>query len=909
MKRALATLAFFLALFSAHAQRTDTAGFDMRFGGIMNAYAKSPEAVDALFDMAMLYFDNSLPMRNLPLAMTFASKAVENYSALVMEDKNHRELTRLLRRGIVLSTLQHLKESVREAALNNVRLNDGLDLVELDAYLEVFADDAEIVGIVRQRRIGLVYDADMKEATPQSYYHIIASYPGTKEAARAEAMLGNAAASLFGNLDNEEAIDSVAALYPASPSVARSAARKKSRLAFTRAMQDNTIAAYKAFLRQYPSSDENQQVRDALDNLLALQYNTLHTAKEYADFADSNADNDLADQALAQIRRIIRDERNVQAARLYLDRYRLDPHYNEVYATYYSWYADEGNGELLARFEEENPDSPLRYALERDQERTLILDNIDLMEPFHEDNFSIYSTNIRQAMGKKLSFVPLQRMLQQLCAAGEYKNAADRVKQFEICYDDVMHDEFVELQAVLSAPAAGLRSIRFTVGGDLLNPCFNAGDNLLYFNRIDGGANRICYATSELEYGGQVEFSSIQSGDLRLFGFYDGGDKMLLGSGGDILIAERDGSAWRVSEIPPFPVNTDFVETDAFMLPDGSGLLLASDRPGGQNLQQSGSYYHGDTALATDLYFIPLRDGRWGTPVNLGTSINTPYCERSPWMSDDMRTLYYVTDSRGMGYGDIYTATLTSLDNWTSWSKPQNMGYEVNSCLSEASVSLGPGEQEMYLSTNAGGQYVCRIVTLRSKPASSHINYSLDVLGMGDTPFRVRVADISLQKVTQVAEYDGHGPAVGIEIHKGKKYAVFGDAVDHFIPAVIVSPTHRPQRMQGYTYPALVSLDKALPLDAVGFEPSQSKLSPVAVMQLEQLARFMVETPAAMAEIDIDVAGLDDELAYTLSLERGGVVKEQLTALGVESRRIIVSAYGNVRTKRGADEGISVQFR
>ena len=430
----------------------------------------------------------------------------------------------------------------------------------------------------------------------------------------------------------------------------------------------------------------------------------------------------------------------------------------------------------------------------------------------------------------------------------------------------------------------------------------------MYFNRVDGGTRRICYATADNEYGGQVEFSNIVSSDLTLFGFADGGDRMLLGSGGDILFAERDGSAWRISDIPPYPVNTDYIETDAFMLPDGSGMLLASDRPGGQNLQLSGSYYHGDTALATDLWFIPLRDGRWGTPVNLGITVNTPYCERSPHLSSDMRTLYYVTDSRGMGYGDVYSAVRTSIDDWTAWTKPRNMGREVNTCFAEASVSLGRDDGELLLSTNAPGRYVCRTIAIGRQPAVSSTTYSLDVLGMDGSPLLVRVADMSQQRVTQVVECDGQGTQVALNLHKDKRYTVFADAADRFIPAVIVAPEGRPQRLQGYSYQTLVSLDKALPLVAVGFEPSLAKLTPLAMLQIDQLVRFLRTFPAAV-EIDVDVAGPDDATAYTLSLERGKAVADYLSARGIDARRIVVSAYGNVRTKRGATEGVSVQFR
>ena len=61
-----------------------------------------------------------------------------------------------------------------------------------------------------------------------------------------------------------------------------------------------------------------------------------------------------------------------------------------------------------------------------------------------------------------------------------------------------------------------------------------------------------------------------------------------------------------------------------FRVENGTGMLLASDRPNGQNLQPSGALFHGDTALATDLYFIPYTQNGWGAAVNLGVTVAAP---------------------------------------------------------------------------------------------------------------------------------------------------------------------------------------------------------------------------------------------------------------------------------------------
>ena len=915
MKKALAITMLGILLCGVAASQSitgDSIDYETRFVEANRMYANNPESVSALFNMAMFYLDNSNPMRNLPTAMRFAQKTENNYIKLMMEE-DRSELKKLLRGGITLAVVRELRETVRTAAYSILSQRRDISSVELDDYISAFEGDPDIIPLLRQRRIEQIFSEDLETGTPESFYHTITTFPGTSEATVMEEMLAKCAGRLFEGVTEESGIDSVAEMYKESPSVQRTAARHKSRMAYAEAMRINTVASYKEFLKKYPSSDEDEQARERLESMLAVQYGTLTTARQIADFIDSNADNSLADKALEQLRRMIEENHDVEAARLYIERYGYDPHYNEVYVRYYNWYSENGNGELLRRFEEENPSFPLKHALERDMERAEILDQIDLMETFNEDDRILYGMQIQQATGKKLAFVSLQRMIQGLVAAGDYKTALGRMNQYELCFEDVSHEQYMELLSILSAPASKLKKEElYSSSTDIINPTINPADKMLYYTRINGNSRRIYYATVLYEQWievGAVVFTNDSNRGLTIFSFFDNGNKMVLGNGNDIWIAEREESGWRVSDIPPYPVNSDYIETDAFALDDGSGILLASDRPGGQNLQKSGSYFYGDTALATDIYFIPYSHGSWGTPINLGVHINTPYCERSPILSSDLKTLYFITDGRGgLGYGDVYTATRTNVEDWTGWSVPRNLGREINTGFNEASVTFAPDEKELVVSSNhVNGRYSAYLFPTEHLTIKPYTNYTLDVQGMEDYLFRIRVADISQQSVTQVMEYSGIGSRININIHKDKRYAILGDAGIYFIPAIIVNPGDNLQRLNGYNYPTLVALDKAVPLAAVSFERSSAKLEPLAHLQLEQLAQFLVNNPSATVEFDIDVSIHDDALAYALSLERGRTLQNQLADLGIEKSRTIISAYGNARNT--GHDAVAVQFR
>ena len=889
--------------------------YQARFTKLNKAYAKAPDNVEALYNLAQFYFDNSHPMRNLPMAMKYIQRAEECHIKLI--ETNHTgELGRLVRNNITLTTIRQTKQAIIDAAYNTIEVRTDMSGVELDTYLDAFGIDMELVRLLRQRRIKQVYTDCEKKGTAESYYHFIEVYPGTSEAEKMEENLSRLAPGLFEGVTTEAQADEIASRFPESPSVQRAADKQKSRMAFAIASKTNTVAAYMSFLERYPTSDESQQARDRLDKMLEVNYSKCKTAMDYAVFASTYSDIPLADKALGEMRTLLYKNQDVAAARYYLEHFKLDPAYDEIFNLYYSWHAAEGNGDPIKRFDRENPNFPYHRAVENDLESAKIIDRINLMEDFLEVEYNRYAGYVRQMTGKKIAIVPLQRMIQVMVASNNYGAALNRIRQFDICFENVSSNEYMELQRVLSAPSTGRRLTKeFSATYHVKNPCINEADGRLYFTRA-GASSRICYAVKEggqWRPAGEVPFATLSNTEgFTLYGFYAGGTRMLLGSDGNIMMAEKDGDSWRITDIPPYPVNTDYIETDAYMLPDGSGLLLASDRPNGYNLQNSGAYFHGDTALATDIYYIPYINNGWGTPVNLGSTINTPYSERSPIMSRNLKTLYFVTDGRGgLGYSDVYMVTRTNVQDWTSWSTPQNVGKEINSGYTETDLSFTPDEKRILMSVNSSlGTFSCYSFPTSHDASNSYEPYVLDILGMENALLRVRVADLAQQSVVQVVDCSGVSNTLTVNVHKDKNYAIIGDAGLYFVPAVIVDPNAKgKQRLRGYTFPVLVSMDKPVQLFAVGFNPSGTELLPVAKLQLEQLAQFQNHNPKGVVEFCIDVAGSDDKLCYNLSLERGRLIREYMNEQGIDNSRIIISAYGNVNVKKHGASGVSVRFR
>ncbi len=100
------------------------------------------------------------------------------------------------------------------------------------------------------------------------------------------------------------------------------------------------------------------------------------------------------------------------------------------------------------------------------------------------------------------------------------------------------------------------------------------------------------------------------------------------------------------------------------------------------------SVQRADTYGARDLY-VSFWNGTSGTePINMGGVINTEFEESSPFLADDLKTLYFASKGHN-GYGgyDIFVTKRLD-DSWTNWTEPENLGPAVNGSLDDEFFSI-----------------------------------------------------------------------------------------------------------------------------------------------------------------------------------------------------------------------------
>jgi len=172
------------------------------------------------------------------------------------------------------------------------------------------------------------------------------------------------------------------------------------------------------------------------------------------------------------------------------------------------------------------------------------------------------------------------------------------------------------------------------------------------------------------------------------------GQKMIIFMGGiddpgNLYLITRTGQTWSKPSVLSTAINSKYLETTASITPDGKTIYFASNRPGGKG--------------GLDLYRTELQaNGTWSTPVNLGEPINTPDDEDAPFIHPDMKTLYFTSNGHNtMGGRDIFMSKLVN----GKWTKPENLGYPVNTTANDNYFTLLADGSRAYFSSDRKGGF------------------------------------------------------------------------------------------------------------------------------------------------------------------------------------------------------------
>jgi len=94
--------------------------------------------------------------------------------------------------------------------------------------------------------------------------------------------------------------------------------------------------------------------------------------------------------------------------------------------------------------------------------------------------------------------------------------------------------------------------------------------------------------------------------------------------------------------------------------------------------------------------------GPWGAPVNLGPVVNSAYNDQHPSISKDGLSLYFVSNRPGgFGGNDIWVTQRATLDD--PWGTPQNLGPSINTSSNDFAPDLTIDGHHLYMNSDRPG--------------------------------------------------------------------------------------------------------------------------------------------------------------------------------------------------------------
>ncbi|RXP46613.1 hypothetical protein EC396_13910 [Lutibacter sp. HS1-25] len=356
-----------------------------------------------------------------------------------------------------------------------------------------------------------------------------------------------------------------------------------------------------------------------------------------------------------------------------------------------------------------------------------------------------------------------------------------------------------------------------------------------------------------------------------------------------IYQAELVDGNWTNIKALPFCSDNYSVEHPA-LSPNEKQLYFASDMPG--------------TIGSFDLFVVEKdENGQFGTPKNLGPTINTELREQFPFVSSN-NTLYFASNGHfGMGGLDIFKSQI--LEN--NFSKPVNLSNVINSNSDDFAFIIdedrelgyfssnradGLGNDDIYYFTQVQLFYVQGVVqnknTLAPLPGTevTLLNQKNDIIAKtiadnnGNYSFKIDRANSYKLKATQKAYMPFE-----IDFVTNNK----GD-INQNIPISM-------ELFQDVEEKIVVENNKVqIKIEPIYFEFNRWNITKSAALELDNVVEIMKKYPTMAIEIGAhtDFRG-EESYNLMLSEKRANSVREYLVSQGVANENVKSVGYGETQ--------------
>ncbi|NAS11821.1 OmpA family protein [Poritiphilus flavus] len=336
--------------------------------------------------------------------------------------------------------------------------------------------------------------------------------------------------------------------------------------------------------------------------------------------------------------------------------------------------------------------------------------------------------------------------------------------------------------------------------------------------------------------------------------------------------------------------------------PDGKTLYVASDMPG--------------TRGASDIFKIPINaDGTFGTPVNLGDTVNTEARETFPYVTSE-EILYFSSDGHpGLGGLDVFATKIAENKYQRS---VLNVGRPVNSKMDDFTFVFTEESRKGYFASNRrGGMGADDIYSfVESRPlvfeciqpitGTVRDKISNEVL-VGAT---VKVIDENNEEVLSAITDDEGNYSLTCDCNQGNFVRA---QTQGYVPAeeYLARSDGKPRIMDFYLEREKVTagfgddLAKLLQLSTIYFDFDRFNIRPDAEIEIQKVIAAMEKYPSLKikANSHTDSRG-EDAYNLWLSQKRAEATVNYMISKGIAADRLEGEGFGETRLVNECANGV-----
>lgn len=346
----------------------------------------------------------------------------------------------------------------------------------------------------------------------------------------------------------------------------------------------------------------------------------------------------------------------------------------------------------------------------------------------------------------------------------------------------------------------------------------------------------------------------------------------------------------------------DTWESQASVSANGDRLYFTSNREGGQG--------------GLDLYVCyRLDDEAWSAPENLGSTINSSKNEKTPFIHSDSETLYFTSSGhKGLGGFDIFYAKANYKDS--SWSKPKNIGYPINSKEDDLGLFVSLDGETGYFASNklrkGNGWEIYQFnlpVAARPEQVALVTGKLTDENGEVVSDASMELKNLTTKEITRIKvdkETGSYARAVKINRNEDLIITVKKKGAAFSSKYIDTKSNLKQPVIKASLEVATLKVGKEYKLNDINFSSNSFKLDAASKSVIDEFIIFLKENPNLRA----DIQGHTDNVGNPadnkrLSQNRAKTVFEYVKINGISASRISNHGYGETKpiTNNSTDAG------